>query len=86
MKTTMKVFLVDFFRRSRGCPQDPAWVTCIRRPALAYFDVGTGTMIFQMLIAAVLGIGIFWRTLWWRVKRLFGGATEKAPQEPPADD
>ena len=86
----MKVFLVDSFRRSRGCSQDPEWIIRARRPARAYLDAGTGAMIFQMVIAAVLGIGIFWRTLWWRVGRLFGGTAAKdavsSPQEPPADD
>jgi len=80
---------VDFFVRRQARPPDIGWVSRIRRPAHAYLDAGTGAMIFQMLIAAILGIGVFWKTLWWRVKRLLGqGAADESAcsSEEPSDD
>lgn len=35
--------------------------------ALAYLDPGSGSLIFQMLIAAVVGGGLLLRTFWGRL-------------------
>ena len=40
---------------------------------LAYLDPGSGSLIIQMLIAAILGGGLILRTFW---KRLFGKGNE----------
>lgn len=40
---------------------------------LAYLDPGSGSLIIQMLIAAILGGGLILRTFW---KRLFGKGSE----------
>ena len=39
---------------------------------LPYLDPGSGSFLIQMLIAAVLGIGIALRASWSKIKGLFG--------------
>jgi hypothetical protein len=44
-----------------------------------YLDPGSGSFILQILIAALLGVGIALRASWGRIKRLFG--RKDAPDE-----
>ena len=37
-----------------------------------YLDPGSGSILIQMLIAALLGAGIFVRAQWSRIKKWFG--------------
>ena len=39
---------------------------------LPYLDPGSGSFLVQMLIAALLGIGIALRASWSKIKGLFG--------------
>ncbi|NTW08507.1 MAG: hypothetical protein HGA28_02935 [Anaerolineaceae bacterium] len=39
---------------------------------LPYLDPGSGSFIIQILIAAVLGLGVAVRASWGRIKRFFG--------------
>ncbi|MCL4274911.1 MAG: hypothetical protein KJZ77_13650 [Anaerolineales bacterium] len=39
---------------------------------LAYLDPGSGSIILQLILAAILGIGVFVRVQWSRIKSLFG--------------
>lgn len=39
---------------------------------LAYLDPGSGSLIVQLILAALLGIGVFVRIQWNRIKKLFG--------------
>ena len=39
---------------------------------LPYLDPGSGSILIQMLIAALLGTGIFIRMQWARIKKWFG--------------
>ena len=39
---------------------------------LAYLDPGSGSFLIQILIAALLGIGVAIRASWGRIKKLFG--------------
>ena len=39
---------------------------------LAYLDPGSGSFILQLLIAALLGVGIALRASWGKIKGLFG--------------
>ena len=41
------------------------------RPDL-YLDPGSGSVLLQLLLAAVLGIGVVLRTQWSKIKTLFG--------------
>lgn len=39
---------------------------------LDYLDPGTGSFLIQILIAALLGIGVAIRASWSKIKKLFG--------------
>ncbi len=43
------------------------------RPAHAYVDPGTGSLVIQGIIAAVVGVGLTLRLSWRRIRRLFTG-------------
>jgi hypothetical protein len=38
----------------------------------AYLDPGSGSIIIQLAIAAILGLGVLIRSQWSRIKKLFG--------------
>ena len=42
----------------------------------AYLDPGSGSVLLQLLIAALLGIGIALRASWSKIKGLFGIKSE----------
>lgn len=50
----------------------------------AYLDPGSGSFILQMVIAAVLGIGVAISASWNRIKRLLG--IKPAADETDEDD
>lgn len=52
--------------------------TLLFRPA-AYLDPGSGSYLLQLLVAAVLGIGLAVRMYWGRIKTIF---SRKKPDEP----
>jgi hypothetical protein len=53
-------------------------------PALAYLDPGTGSYLFQMVVAAVVSVGFVVRAYWHRIRRAF---TRRDPSPPDrADD
>jgi hypothetical protein len=37
-----------------------------------YLDPGSGSLLIQLALAALLGIGVFVRSQWARIKRMFG--------------
>jgi hypothetical protein len=39
---------------------------------LLYFDPGTGALIVQFLAAAVAGVLLFYRTVMYKIKSIFG--------------
>ncbi len=41
------------------------------RPAL-YMDPGTGSLLLQLILAALLGIGVTVRIFWKKIRGLFG--------------
>ena len=43
---------------------------------LAYLDPGSGSFLIQLLIAALLGVGIALRASWGKIKGLFGIKSE----------
>ncbi|HSG44985.1 MAG TPA: hypothetical protein VLA72_17700 [Anaerolineales bacterium] len=49
-----------------------------------YLDPGSGSMLLQLLLAAILGVGVVLRTQWARIKSLFKG--KDASQEDEEDD
>jgi hypothetical protein len=38
----------------------------------AYLDPGSGSIIIQLAIAAILGLGLLIRSQWSKIKKLFG--------------
>ncbi len=50
-----------------------------------YLDPGSGSILIQVLIAALLGAGIVIRTQWTRIKRLFGRGTSAATEDEAED-
>ncbi len=46
-------------------------VTVFLSPAL-YLDPGTGSLLVQILLAVLLGVGVIVRIFWSRIKGLFG--------------
>ena len=48
-----------------------------------YLDPGSGSILLQLLLAAVLGLGVVLRTQWSKIKSLFKG---KDTSEDDADD
>ena len=47
---------------------------------LLYIDPGSGSYLVQVIIAAVLGVAFYFKTIWLRVKMFFGG--RKKEQRP----
>jgi hypothetical protein len=41
------------------------------RDALAYIDLGTGSYVFQLLLASVLGVAFAVRAYWERLRAFF---------------
>lgn len=39
---------------------------------LLYIDPGSGSYLIQVIIAAILGVAVYFRTIWARVKAFFG--------------
>jgi hypothetical protein len=58
------------------------------RDAEAYLDPGTGSFIFQTIVAMFLGAAFTLKLFWQRVKSMFGGKTQPdaKPSAEPSDD
>lgn len=54
--------------------------------ALAYLDAGSASMVFQALIASVLGGLVLGKAYWRRIKAFFGGTQEQSEDAPERDD
>ena len=46
-----------------------------------YLDPGSGSVLLQMILAAVLGAGIVLRTQWSKIKSLFKGKNSSEDDE-----
>ena len=55
-------------------------------PAPAYIDAGTGTMIFQMLIAGLMAGAFYIGSGWQRIKNLFARRFGKGDDAAPGSD
>ena len=51
---------------------------------LPYLDPGSGSMIIQIAIAALLGLGVALRASWGSIKKYFGAKSK--PEEEEDDD
>lgn len=53
-------------------------ISFLARPSL-YLDPGSGSLLIQLLLAALLGAGVILKISWRKIKALFGGnRTEKS--------
>ena len=48
------------------------FLSALASPEL-YLDPGSGSMLLQLLLAAILGLGVVLRTQWSKIKSLFTG-------------
>jgi hypothetical protein len=48
-----------------------------------YLDPGSGSVLLQLLLAAILGVGVILRTQWSKIKSLFRGkdVSDKDPDD-----
>lgn len=44
---------------------------------LLYLDPGSGSYLVQLIIAAVLGVAFYFKTIWYRIKSIFTRNKEK---------
>ena len=51
-----------------------------------YLDPGTGSILIQMLIAALLGAGLLIRSQWAKIKKLFGTSSPDVEENDGLDD
>ena len=49
--------------------------------AYAYIDPGSGSMIIQMLIGALVGVGITMKIYWYKIKEKFLSIKSKEEKE-----
>ncbi|MBI3161667.1 MAG: hypothetical protein HYZ23_04120 [Chloroflexi bacterium] len=52
---------------------------------LPYLDPGSGSLLIQILVAALVGIGVAVRASWGKIKGLFG-ARPKADEDDDSDN
>jgi hypothetical protein len=68
-------------RKVYGLTQNVLWVFlgfCILTPtAYAYLDAGSGSMMVQILLAGVAGIGVALKVYWRRLRAFFGKSQSK---------
>lgn len=50
------------------------------RSANAYIDLGTGSFLVQVGLAAIFGATLYTKLFWRRIKGFFGGRTAKRSQ------
>jgi hypothetical protein len=56
-----------------------ALALALPRPAFAYLDPATGSMLMQLLVGGVAGLAVAVKVFWHRILAFFGG-------KPAADD
>lgn len=49
--------------------------SALAKPDL-YLDPGSGSILLQLLLAAILGLGVILRTQWSKIKKLFKRSDE----------
>ena len=53
---------------------------------LMYIDPGSGSYLVQVIIAAVLGVAFYFKTIWLRIKMFFTGRKKSQPGNPDTDE
>ncbi len=53
---------------------------------LLYLDPGSGSFLIQLLIAALLGAGVFIGASWSKIRKLFGAKPKTTDEDTDDDD
>lgn len=54
---------------------------------LLYVDPGSTSYLLQVIIAAVVGVAVYFKTIWWKIKSIFSkGAKKDASAEDTSDE
>lgn len=53
---------------------------------MAYLDPGSGSILIQLLVSVLIGVGIFFRARFGKLKNIFGKKTEEPAEDNPEDD
>jgi hypothetical protein len=57
-----------------------AGLLCFPGKAAAYLDPGSGSLLFQFIIAGALGAGVALKLFWTRIKLMFSGNKSEPDQ------
>ena len=54
---------------------------------LLYVDPGSSSYLIQVIIAAILGVAVYFKTIWFKIKSIFGaGKKDQEPEAPEEHD
>lgn len=53
---------------------------------LLYLDPGSGSILIQLAVAALLGAGLFIRSQWAKIKKLLGMSSSEVEDDKDSDD
>lgn len=57
------------------------------KPVLLYVDPGSTSYLLQVIIAGVVGIAVYFKTIWWKIKSIFSKGDKKdISTEEPIDE
>ncbi len=51
-----------------------------------YIDPGSGSYLIQIIIAAILGVGFFFKSFWYSIKSFFTGTKSKKEEKKDSAD
>lgn len=63
-----------------------AVLSIISLPASAYIDPGSGSAIISAIIGFFVAAGLAIKTYWYKLKSLFGGKKQEAPDQDKTPD
>lgn len=54
---------------------------------LLYVDPGSTSYLLQVIIAAIVGVAVYFKTIWWKIKSIFSkGDNKDISTEEPTDE
>ena len=53
---------------------------------ILYLDPGSGSILIQLAVAALLGAGLFIRSQWAKIKKLLGMSSSEVKDDNESDD
>ena len=62
----------------RSCALVVVALLALERPAAAYLDPGTGSMLLQVLLGGVAAVGVIARLYWRRVTAAISGRLQRS--------